>query len=82
MREKFKPPRTRSEAKRRGIMWYITGKECKNGHTSVRDTKYGKCRACKKAQRMRANPDAVATSDTRQRIEALKEIPDFEESWD
>jgi len=80
MREKFNLPKSKKEAEKRNTMWYYTGKVCKNGHTSVRYVVGGKCKACTKEQKVRAEFGNVV-KDTRQRIESLKEKPDFEESW-
>jgi len=78
---KFVLPTTKGEALTRGCMLYYTGKPCRSGHTSVRYRNGGKCKACTKERKVRKFPD-YEISDTRQRIEKLKETPDFEESWD
>ena len=53
---------TRAQAKSQGAKHYFTGKPCKNGHTSQRNTKSGKCLMCdrKRGQVYRSeNPDSV-----------------------
>ena len=80
LRDKFNLPKTRNEALKRGVLWYYTGKVCSNGHTSVRYVVGGKCKACTKEQKVRAEFGNTINS-TRQRIENIKEKPDFEESW-
>lgn len=39
-------PSTRAEAKAAGSLWYYTGKPCKRGHVSDRQTANGMCRIC------------------------------------
>lgn len=39
---------SRAEAKARGLKWYYTGEECKNGHLSERKTSDGGCVECKR----------------------------------
>lgn len=42
-------PKTRAEAKAIGSKYYFTGKACKNGHVSIRETK-GSCVECRKKE--------------------------------
>lgn len=39
-------PRTAAEAKKMGVTQYFTGKPCKHGHISGRQTKGGNCIEC------------------------------------
>ena len=74
-------PRSRSEANRRGTSRYLTGKACCNGHIAERYTDSGGCVTCVKIRSHAAKHPDEYINKTRQRIEALKEKPDFEESW-
>ena len=42
-------PKTRTEAKEIGAKYYFTGKPCKRGHISIRETK-GNCVECRKVE--------------------------------
>jgi len=37
---------TRKQALSEGIKWYFTGKQCKHGHTALRQTSNGLCKIC------------------------------------
>ena len=52
---------SRSEAQKRGLLLYFTGKPCKNGHIDFRYTSKGMCVTCTKQKSMlwiRENPEA------------------------
>ena len=78
---KFDMPKSKQEAVKRGSSFFYTNIPCKRGHLSVRYTNSSKCKSCVKLLRDKSRSEYVI-SDTRQRIEKLKEAPDFEESWD
>ena len=50
---------TLREARSKGLIYYYTGKKCKNGHDSIRLVKGGACRQCKNEvqSRLRNLPD-------------------------
>ncbi|MGY6251756.1 hypothetical protein ACXIUS_30290 [Bosea thiooxidans] len=49
----FDLPKKRSDAKQTGSRFYYTGKPCKNGHISKRQTDSGSCFECAKEGRIR-----------------------------
>ena len=38
----------REDARNLGLLYYFTGKSCKNGHVDFRYTKGGACRSCRR----------------------------------
>lgn len=50
-------PKSAKEARLKGRKHYYTGKRCKNGHLSLRGTKYNKCLACDKERHARRYND-------------------------
>jgi hypothetical protein len=83
---RYKIPKSKDEAKKRGAMYYMDGKPCANGHISTKYLNSGKCLTCNKNNKeKRKFPEDFnrsAAQDVKTRIEALTEKSDFEESWE
>ena len=48
-------PKSRADAREAGSEFYFTGKPCKRGHVTVRDTKKGCCKTCRKEDWQKEN---------------------------
>lgn len=75
---------TRAEAKSQGISTYFTGKLCKHGHLSPRDTKTGQCLECRTSyskQHYHNNKDRYIEWSAAYRERNRDDLRDYNNRW-